>query len=106
MKNIEFAAKTDNLESQFKERTHLIASLLKGQNPTSLTEESDASSQDKEKPSPLRRYGINDVKKPTTVVNPIPSILFYPFIIGNHEPSHTQSKGPQKEHPHKPKESE
>lgn len=45
MEEKEYSAKIDNLESQVRELTHLVASLLKKQRPTSFIQEAQASSQ-------------------------------------------------------------
>lgn len=52
MKDSEFAAKVDNLESQIQELTHLVARLLKNQNPTSSTQEPHTSPQADDQSSP------------------------------------------------------
>lgn len=49
-----FAAQIDNLESQIQKLTHLVASLLKNQDPTLSIQEPHASSQAKKKNSHLR----------------------------------------------------
>lgn len=56
MKNNEFAAKVDNLESQVQELTHHVAQLLKNQKPTPSTQEPHTSSQANEESSPSGKY--------------------------------------------------